>query len=196
MKRGAGDRCWVLGVRCAVFGLVLCLMGSAIGRAASVPAADPKTEDRTPKPDVLKAIVPNGLRLLAKPNPSSDIVALDCLVRVGLRDEPEESAGIAALLGETIIRGTEKHPPAKMAAVVGAVGGSLEVTPGFDFTELWLTTTRDRFPQALQLLADVLGTATLEPGAIDAARTALKGRMAAQADDLTASSYQELLLQI
>src|SRR5436309_189575 len=106
-------------------------------------------------PAVLKSIVPNGLRLLAKPNRSSDIVATDCLVRVGLREEPDEAAGIAALLGEVVIRGTERHPVAQMAAAVGAVGGSLEVTPGFDFTELSLATTRDRFPQALQLLAEV-----------------------------------------
>jgi zinc protease len=156
----------------------------------------PSTTSGAASPGVLKSIVPNGLRLLAKPNPSSDIVAIDCLVRVGLREEPEESAGIAALLGEVVIRGTERHPAAQMAAVVGAVGGSLEVTPGFDFTELSLATTRDRFPQALQLLAEVLGSASLEPEAIEGAKAALKRRRAALDDDLTTSSYQELLLQL
>lgn len=145
---------------------------------------------------MIKSIVPNGLRLLAKPNPSSDIVAIDCLVRAGLREEPEEYAGLAALLGEVVIRGTERHRPEQMAAAVGAVGGTLEVTPGFDFTELTLATTRDRFPQALQLLAEVLSSATMEPAAIEAARAALKRRIAGLEDDLTASSYQELLLQM
>jgi predicted Zn-dependent peptidase len=169
--------------------LALCLLLPAAA-TAQPPTPTPSS------PDILKAVVPNGLRLLAKPNPASDIVAIDCLVRVGLRDEPEEAAGIAALLGETIIRGTERHAPARMAEAVGAVGGALEVTPGFDFTELSLTTTRDRFPQALQLLADVLGTATLESAVIDAARAVLKRRIAALEDDLNASSYQELLLQM
>jgi predicted Zn-dependent peptidase len=144
----------------------------------------------------VKAIEPNGLRLLAMPNPASDIVAIDCLVRVGLRDEPEEHAGIAALMGEVAIRGTERHPAAQMPAAVAAVGGSIEVTPGFDFTELTLSTTRDRFPQALALLAEVLGSPSFEPGAIEAARAALKRRIAGLDDDMTASSYQELLLQM
>jgi zinc protease len=145
---------------------------------------------------VHKSIVPNGLRLLAKPNPSSDIVAIDCLVRAGVREEPEESAGVAALLGEVIVRGTERHPMSRMGAAIAAVGGTLEVTPGFDFTELSLATTRERFPQALQLMADVLGSASLEPEAIDSARAALKRRLAGLNDDLTASSYQELLFQL
>jgi predicted Zn-dependent peptidase len=149
-----------------------------------------------PPPDVLKSVVPNGLRLLAKPNVSSDIVAIDCLIRVGLRDEPEDQAGIAALLAETVVRGTDRHHPDQMGSAIGAVGGYLEVTPGFDFTELTLATTRDRFPQALQLLAEVLGSATLEPAAIDAARTALKQQITASDDDLTSSSYQELLVQL
>src|SRR5205823_14375984 len=102
-----------------------------------------KPQKTEPPPDVLKSVVPNGLRLLAKPNPSSDIVAIDCLIRVGLRDEPEESAGIAALLAEAMVRGTERHHPDQMADAIGAVGGTLEVTPGFDFTELTLATTRD-----------------------------------------------------
>ena len=123
-------------------------------------------------------------------------MAIDCLVRVGLREEPEEQAGIAALLGEAAIRGTDRHRAAQMPAAVADVGGALEVTPGFDFTELTLATTRDRFPQALELLAEVLGSASLEPAAIEAGKAALKHRIAALDDDLTSSSYQELLLQM
>src|SRR5262249_12624978 len=160
--------------------------GAAAGGDRNAPTPD---RSSAPAPEVLKSVVPHGLRSLAKPNPASDIVAIACLIRVGLRDEPEESAGIAALVAETAIRGTERHRPDQMAAVIGAVGGTIEVTPGFDFTELSLATTRDRFPQALRLLADVLGSATLEPSSIDDARSALKQRITALDDDLTSSSY-------
>jgi predicted Zn-dependent peptidase len=178
----------------AIMAIGLATVGPVIGEGL---AGSGDTTKHTSAPsEPLKVVAPNGLRLLAKANPSSDIVAIDCLIRVGLRDEPEDSAGIAALLGETMIRGTERHHPAQMAAAVGEVGGSLEVTPGFDFTELTLSTTRDRFPQALQLLAEVLGSATLEPAAIEAARTALKQRIGVLEDDLTSASYQELLLQM
>jgi predicted Zn-dependent peptidase len=183
-------RCRVVSLSIAALATVGLLSGAR--KLASAATESPAAAS----PEVLKSIVPNGLRLLAKPNPSSDIVAIDCLVRVGLREEPEDSAGIAALLGEVAIRGTERHAAAQMAAAVGAVGGTLEVTPGFDFTELTLSTTRDRFPQALKLLAEVLGSASLEPEAIDAAKAVLKRRRAALEDDLTTSSYQEMLLQL
>ncbi|MFL6117041.1 MAG: M16 family metallopeptidase, partial [Catenulispora sp.] len=182
------------------------LLAVSVAHASAAPAVDAAVAVDQNAPawaspsgsasEVLKSVLPNGPRLLAKPNPASDIVAIDCLIRVGLRDEPEESAGIAALLAEAAIRGTERHRPDQMAAAVGAVGGAVEVTPGFDFTELTLSTTRERFPQAVRLLADVLGSATFEPAAIDAARAALKQRITAFEDDLTSSSYQELLLQI
>jgi zinc protease len=195
---GAGLGCRIVVLSALVALPVTPCMPAPIAGAGGPAHPNARTPERlnAAPPDVLKSVVPNGLRLLAKPNPSSDIVAIDCLVRVGVRDEPEENAGIAALLGEAMIRGTERHHPDQMAAAVGAVGGTLEVTPGFDFTELTLATTRDRFPQALQLLAEVLGSASLEPAAIDAARTALKQRIAELDDDLTASSYQELLLQL
>jgi predicted Zn-dependent peptidase len=171
---------------------------SYVGLLALVfrPCAAAPASSVSERPQALKAVEPNGLRLLAKPNPSSDIVAIDCLVRVGLREEPEQQAGIAALLAEVAIRGTDRHPAAQMPAAAAAVGGSLEVTPGLDFTEFSLTTTRDRFPQALALLSEVLGSASLEPAAIDGAKAALKQRMAGLDDDLTASSYQELLRQL
>src|SRR5437660_3586858 len=64
--------------------------GTGPALRAPAPAAPnlPAREPLHPQPpDVLKAVEPNGLRLLAKPNPASDIVAIDCLVRVGLREE-------------------------------------------------------------------------------------------------------------
>lgn len=175
--------------------LALLLLAALRSAAASAvtEALRPRPAER---PAVQKAVEPNGLRLLAKPNSASDIVAIDCLVRAGLRDEPEAEAGIAALLGEVVIGGTEQHPAAQMPAAVAAAGGSIEATPGFDFTELTISTTRDRFPPALQLLSEVLGSPSLEPAAIEAGRAALEHRIAAQNDDLTAASYQELLLQM
>src|SRR5438128_8546267 len=92
--------------------LIVATVGSMTALAAQTLPGAPSVTPAVESPGVLKSIVPNGLRLLAKPNPSSDIVAIDCLVRVGLREEPEESAGIAALLGEVVIRGTERHAAA------------------------------------------------------------------------------------
>src|SRR5207253_1564357 len=51
-------------------------------------------------------------------------------------------------------------------------------------------------PNGPRLLAKVLGSASLEPAAIEAGKAALKHRIAALDDDLTSSSYQELLLQM
>lgn len=140
--------------------------------------------------------MPNGLRLLVKANHSSEIVAMNCLVRVGLADEPEDQAGIAALLAETILRGTQSHPPAVMAQAMLAAGGTLRAAPGFDFTELTMVTTRERFPTAIRMLAEVVREASLAPEAIDAARDELLRRIEALDDDLDDATYDTIRAEL
>jgi zinc protease len=142
---------------------------------------------------VRRIVEPNGLKLLVKANPSSEIVALQCVVRVGVTDESEGTAGIAALLAETCLRGTKGQPGALMERVVAAAGGGLSLTTRADYSEFSLVTSRDRFGPALKLVAEVVAEPALTAEELDSARTVLLQRLEAQEDDFEAASYQTLL---
>jgi zinc protease len=164
-----------------------CLLFLATGLSSAAPPAAP------PAPRVRPIIGPNGLRLLVKPNHSSEIVAITCLVRVGLPEEPEEHAGIAALLAETILRGTQTHPPALIAQAMASAGGTLRASAKFDFTELSMVTSRERLDDAIRMLGEVLREPSLDQESIDAVRELLIQRGQALDDDFAGSSSQTLL---
>jgi zinc protease len=142
---------------------------------------------------VRRIVEPNGLKLLVKQNASSEIVAIQCLVRAGVAEEQESSAGIAALTAETCLRGTKGHPGALMNQAVAAAGGGLSLVSRPDYAEFSLVTARDRFMPALKLMAEIVGEPALAAEGLESARAALKQRLDALDDDFDTASYQTLL---
>jgi zinc protease len=75
---------------------------------------------------------------------------------------------------------------------LAAAGGTLRSAAKYDFTELTMATTRENFPTAIRLLAEVVGEASLDQESIDAARTQLLRRIQTMDDDFEEASYQTL----
>jgi predicted Zn-dependent peptidase len=151
------------------------------------------TPSHAQAPTVRRVVEPNGLRLMVKANPSSDIVALHCLVRVGVVEEADEPAGIAALLAESCLRGTRGQQGPLWERAIGAAGGGVAVVSQVDYSEFSLTTSRDRFPAAIKLMAEMVGEPALTEEALKESRAALLRRQEAVEDDFDAASYQTLL---
>jgi len=119
-----------------------------------------------------------------------------CVVRAGLPDEREDQAGLAALTAEALLKGTTTYPGDTFATAVARAGGNLRTTPGFDFTEISIVTSKDQFEPALKLIADVVAHPRFTAEAIAEAKTALKRRLASFQDDFTSASYQSLTGQL
>jgi zinc protease len=162
----------------------------ASAEPAPTPRPAPVGDGRLP---VRRIVEPNGLKLLVKQNTSSEIVAIQCLVRAGVVEEAESSAGIAALLAETCLRGTKGHPGALMNQAVAAAGGGLSLASRPDYSEFSLVTSRERFMPALKLMAEIVGEPALTAENLESARNALKQRQEALDDDFDTASYQTLL---
>jgi zinc protease len=174
--------CPSLPLHLCVLRVVLCLFVVSLSLPAQAQA-----------PVVRRVVEPNGLRLLVKSNPSSDIVAMHCLVRVGVAEEGEGPAGIAALLAESCLRGTRGQQGALWERAIGAAGGGVTLVSQVDYSEFSLVTSRDRFPAAIKLMAEMVGEPALTEEGLGEARTALLRRQEALEDDFDAASYQTLL---
>lgn len=168
----------------------LALLGGLLWLLASlVPVAAQQNKERSP---VLRASLSNGLRLLTRHNDSSEIVAITCLIQVGLPDEKPSQAGLAALTAEALLQGTTVHKGPSFAAQVARIARSVTSSPDADFTEITMVTRRDRFEPALKLLAELLSRPEFSEKGIAAARANLGARRRLADQSFTSASFQAL----
>jgi zinc protease len=79
----------------------------------------------TPKLDVERVELPNGLVLLLSENHSIPSVSINALVRAGSRFEADEKAGLASLVGALLDAGTVSRTSQQIAEAIEAAGGQL-----------------------------------------------------------------------
>jgi zinc protease len=78
--------------------------------------------------DTKRFVLPNGLTLLLRENHRLPIVVADAhIAHVALR-EPDDKAGLAALMGELLDEGTAKHSGPEIAEMIENVGGALSLS--------------------------------------------------------------------
>jgi zinc protease len=78
--------------------------------------------------DAKRVELPNGLVLLLLENHRLPIVVAEAAVRNVSLLEPEDKAGVAALVGYLLDEGTTKHTGPEIAELIENVGGTLSVT--------------------------------------------------------------------
>lgn len=162
----------------------------------AMPPAVPEDDAPRQRPPIQPARLSNGLTLLCRANDASDIVSVVALVRAGLPDEREEQAGLAALTAECLVRGTTTRAGPAFEAAVRRAGGNLTVTPGYDFTEVAVVTSRVQFEAALKLVADVLAHPRFEGEEVRQVRQMLRERAARLDREFSSASYQALTAQL
>lgn len=119
--------------------------------------------------------LPNGLRIVTTPMPSTQAVSVSLFVGVGSRSEPQRLNGVTHFLEHMVFKGTERRPDAVMiAAEIEGAGGTLNAYTNKEFTCYWNIVPFDRFPTALDVAADMLLNSKLEQAEIDRERTVVQ----------------------
>lgn len=107
-------------------------------------------------------VLPNGLTLLHKYIPSTDIVALDMWVASGSRDETEKTNGIAHYLEHMLFKGTESRGVGELDRQIESVGGVWNAATSQDFTHFHVTIGAEFFDVGLDCLADAIQHSTID----------------------------------
>lgn len=119
--------------------------------------------------------LPNGLRIVTTPMPSTQAVSVNLFVGVGSRSEPQRLNGITHFLEHMVFKGTEKRPDAIMIAQeIEGAGGTLNAYTNKEYTCYWNIVPFDRFATALDVEADMLLNSKLEQAEIDRERTVVQ----------------------
>ena len=111
-------------------------------------------------PTVRRIRLATGLEVLHVPRHTLPLVDLHLVVPAGVELDTPERAGLVTLVAEMLEEGTVTRSGFEIADQLDRLGATLSVRPGWDQTTIALHVLRDRLPEALALMADVVGNAT------------------------------------
>ena len=127
--------------------------------------------------------LPGGLRLLSETVPGVRSVSVGVWIGVGSRDERPEQAGAAHYLEHLLFKGTERRTAAGIAEELDAVGGELNAFTAKEHTCYYAHVLDTDLPLAVDVLADVVTAATLDPADVEVERRVVLEEIAIRDDD-------------
>lgn len=148
---------------------------TAQGFPTAPPTPGPAPTLSVPTPSV--QVLANGLQVISVRRAGLPLVTAQLLVRSGGEMDPPAQAGLADLTANLLTKGAAGKGAPQIAAAAETLGGSLTAAAGWDESEVGITVTTPKLPQALNLLAEVVR----QP---DFSDTELKRARAQAIDDL------------
>ncbi len=82
-------------------------------------------------------VLTNGLRVLLHKDSSSPVVCVAVYYHVGMRSEPKGRTGFAHLFEHLMFQGSQQLGKMELVSQVQSVGGTLNGSTRFDFTNYW-----------------------------------------------------------
>jgi len=119
--------------------------------------------------------LPNGLRVVTTPLPSTQSVSVSVFVGAGSRGESERTKGVAHFLEHMVFKGTPSRPTAiEIAEAIEGAGGVLNAYTAKEMTCYWNHVPFDRLEIAMDVLADMLLNSLLDTEEIDRERSVVQ----------------------
>ncbi len=129
----------------------------------------------------------NGLHVLTHNMPHLESVALGIWVKAGARDEMAHENGVAHFLEHMAFKGTKRRSAQDIAEEIESAGGEINAATGMETTTYYARTLKADWPLAMDILADIFTSSTLEESEMERERDVILQEIAAakdQPDDL------------
>ncbi len=107
-------------------------------------------------PSFIRATLANGMRLVVAPVPKLPLVSISAVVDAGATSEREGEEGAAALTAQLLLEGAAGLDGAALTDRFERIGTSVEARADWDAATVTLTVLRERLPEALTLVRDLL----------------------------------------
>ncbi|MDD5670824.1 MAG: pitrilysin family protein [Candidatus Omnitrophica bacterium] len=115
----------------------------------------------------------NGLRIVALPMLERNSAAVAIWVRAGARFEPENISGISHYLEHMVFKGTKTRSARQIKQEIEGVGGLLNAFTGEEATCYFAKLLHQHYPQALDVLADMVNDALIDVDELNKERTVI-----------------------
>jgi predicted Zn-dependent peptidase len=142
----------------------------------------PMAAHATPAPSVARDVLANGMTVIVREDPASEVVAMSLQARGGSLFETADTAGITNLLTRVMVRGTARHTALQLAERVEDLGGTLEASGEVETAEIRGTALARHWEALLAEIADVALHPTLPPSEIVTERALILSQIQTRAD--------------
>jgi predicted Zn-dependent peptidase len=136
----------------------------------------------------------NGLNVVTHHMPHLESVALGIWVKAGARDERPEENGVAHFLEHMAFKGTKRRSAQDIAEEIESAGGEINAATGMETTTYYARTLKADWPLAMDILADIFTSSTLDESELERERDVILQEIAAaqdQPDDLVFELAQQ-----
>jgi predicted Zn-dependent peptidase len=162
----------------------LTVAGGLAGGAGGQPA----------EPDVHRATLPNGLRVVVRERPGSEVVAISVGIRGGSRDEERETVGAAHFMEHMFFQGTPRRPDsADIDRDIEARGGWTNAWTGWESINFQVVAPRDGFDLALDVIADQMTSSLFAAEKVDKERQVVLEELNARLNNPSSRSFDVFL---
>ncbi|MGH7185131.1 MAG: M16 family metallopeptidase, partial [Pseudomonadota bacterium] len=146
-------------------------IASALALALVLPATGLPAGAATLGARLVRQRLDTGLTIIAEEKSASGLVALHTWVRVGSKDESDETNGAAHFLEHMLFKGTARRKTGEMDRAIESLGGVLNAATSVDFTYYYVVGAGRDFDQLLDLQSDAIMNSTIDAGEVDRERT-------------------------
>jgi len=127
--------------------------------------------------------LPNGLTVIVHPNPALPLVAAELVVKSGSDANPSDQPGLAGFTADMLDEGTATRSAPRIADEIAQLGAFLDSAASSDASTVSLLALRATFPQALDVLADVVLRPAFPTAEVERQRASRIGELTQQRDD-------------
>lgn len=124
----------------------------------------------------------NGVRVALAPMPQMASVSLGFWIGVGGRHEPRELNGISHFIEHMLFKGTRRRTARAISEAVEGIGGYLNAFTSEEHTCFYSKARHDRFPELLDVLADMVFHSRFAPDDVETERDVIRDEIAMYLD--------------
>lgn len=123
---------------------------------------------------VHRAVLPNGLTVLVKPDASAPVASVQVWVRTGSTHEGDlAGAGLSHYLEHLLFKGTANRAGRDISSLVQTHGGDINAYTSFDRTVYHIDLPAASVAMAIEVLADMVLNSTLPPEEVERERNVI-----------------------
>lgn len=132
---------------------------------------------------VKRTVLPSGIRIITEKMPTVRSAAIGIWVNVGSRDEIAAQTGSAHYLEHLLFKGTKNRTALEISSAIDAVGGEMNAFTSKEVTCFYTRVLDTSVPTAIDVLVDMITSATITSADVDQERTVVLEEIAMRDDD-------------